>query len=73
MTEAELPIQIAKLQLAPDDILVARFTRLVSQETCKRASDHIKRLLPPGVQVLVIDPSIDLSVLTRSEIESRAT
>ncbi len=57
--------RIAKLQLARGDVLVVKGA--VSPN-----HDALRALVPGGVRVLYIPPNVDLSVLTRAEIEERA-
>jgi hypothetical protein len=63
--------EIGKLDLAPGDILVVKVDRMIPSETADRIAAHVKPKLPDGVQVLVIDPAIELSVLTRAEIDAK--
>lgn len=58
--------RIAKLELASGDVLV------VKTASDPGAHEVLSRLVPPGVKVLYIPPDMELSVLTRAEIEERA-
>lgn len=64
-------LEIAKLQLAPGDVLVVKIDRMVPSEVLDRLQSHVAVKVPDGVKVLVIDPAITLSVLTRAEIEAK--
>jgi hypothetical protein len=64
-------VEIAKLSLNQDDVLVIKTDRVVSNVVADRIRNHIKPLLPRGVQVMIINPDIELSVLTRSEIDAK--
>jgi hypothetical protein len=55
--------RIAKLFLQPGDVLV------VKTDDPRPKYDVFRELVPGGVRVLYIPTSIDLSVLTRTEIE----
>lgn len=68
----KLELRITKLQLALGDVLVVKCARVVPLERATHLRDGIKDHLPSGVKCLVIDPEIDLMVLTRAEIEQRA-
>lgn len=63
---------IAKLQLAPGDILVVRVRGHVSLDTRARAQAAWSPLLPRTVKMLIIDDTIDLEVLTKADIEAKA-
>ncbi len=73
---AELEIkgvaEIAKLDLGLGDVLVVRIReRIVSAEAAHRIKQSVEEIVPPGARVMVIDRDIDLSVLTKAEIEAR--
>lgn len=57
--------QIARLELRPGDVLVVR-APLVSMAQAAT----VRGLMPPGVRVMFTTPDVDLSVLTRAEIEA---
>jgi hypothetical protein len=65
--------QIARMAIAPGDVLVVKIDGHISMERLEKAREHIAASLPPGVLVLVIDRQVELSVLTRTEIEARIT
>lgn len=65
-------VEIARLRLAAGDVLVVQATGVrLTDEMAMRIKAHVDRKLPHGVQCLVLDPSIDLTVLTRAEIEAK--
>jgi hypothetical protein len=63
--DSELKIAIARLELEAGDILV------VKGPIPKQAPD-LSFLLPSRVRVLYIPPDVELSVLTKAEIDERA-
>ncbi len=63
--------EIGKLQLQDGDILVVKTDRPMSIEATERARKHLKGLLPRDVTIMIIDRGVELSVLTKSEIEER--
>lgn len=71
---ADLEYHIAKLRLQPGDLLVVKIDHTISAEICGRIRDHFEAALKAsGIsnRVLVVDNSIELSVLARDEIEKR--
>lgn len=60
----DLEIRIGRLALASGDILVVK---------CSTLPDHemLSRFVPSGVRVLYIPPEVELSVLTKAEIDER--
>jgi hypothetical protein len=62
----DLEFRIARLELEAGDILVVKTDR-------KHNHDVMRSLVPGGVRVLYIPSDVELSVLTKAEIESRAT
>lgn len=63
--------EIAKLQLKPGDVLVVKTDRPMSNEATDRTRKHLAGLLPQGVTTMIIDRGVNLSVLTRDEIQGR--
>lgn len=57
--------RIAKLELAPGDMLVIKGPKPPRWEA-------MRAIVPPSVRMLYIPEDMDLSVLTRAEIEARA-
>jgi len=76
MTEPAFKIvgsmEIAKLSLRRGDVLVIKTDRPTSQQIAERIRAHVKPLLPVECSVLVIDPGIEISVLTKADIKGRA-
>ena len=65
--------QMAKMSVKPGDVLVVKVDRtLDSYMSGRMIYSTIKPHLPEGVKVLVIDPAIELSVMTRADIEQMA-
>lgn len=64
--------EIAKLQLKRGDVLVVKTDRPMSNDATERTRKHLAGLLPQGVRTMIIDRGVELSVLTKSEIESRS-
>lgn len=62
----DLELRIARLELECGDVLVV-------QSPGKPNHDVLRELVPAGVRVLYIPPDVNLSVLTRADIESRAS
>lgn len=65
-------VEIAKLSLAPGDVLVIRLQGRVTDDVQRRVQSILKSKLPEGVNSLVIDSAVDISVLSRAEIEAKA-
>ncbi len=65
-------LEIGKLQLAPGDVLVVKTDRPMSQDVTERVRKHLKGLLPQNVTIMIIDRGVELSVLTKTEIEEVA-
>lgn len=64
-TPEDWEYRIAKLELAPGDILVVKCSKLPNHEV-------LSTVVPNGVRILYVPPDVELSVLTRAEIEERA-
>jgi hypothetical protein len=63
--------EIAKLQLTPGDVLVVKTDRPMSQDATERTRKHLTGILPQGVKTMIIDRGVDLSILTKTEIDER--
>lgn len=61
----DMEFRIARLEFEPGDILVCK-----GREP-PRGSHPLRDLVPPGVRVLYLPADVDLSVLTKADIESR--
>ncbi len=77
MTEVGIKIigafEIGKLQLKAGDVLVVKTDRPMSQDATDRTRKHLAGLLPQDVKCLIIDRGVNLSILSKSEIEERVT
>jgi hypothetical protein len=60
----DLELRIARLELEAGDVLVVQSPR-------KPNYSVLHDLVPPGVKLLYIPADVKLSVLTKTEIESR--
>ena len=57
-------VAIARLDLAPGDVLVATLDRAISTaRTADALRDYLAEALPPGVKILVLGPEATLSVI----------
>jgi predicted peroxiredoxin len=63
-------VEIAKLRLDAGDVLVVKMKGRLPQEAAQRIHETMARVVPAGVKCLVVDPSLDLAVMTRAEIET---
>ena len=62
--------QIAKLDLAPGDILVVRSTHPITQAACERVLELVSKVVGNEQRVLILGHDIDLAVLTRPALEA---
>lgn len=67
-----LDLRIARLRLGPGDVLVVKVDALVSETLGDRIRKYCRE---SGVDapILLVDRSVELAVLTRAEIDARAT
>jgi len=70
-TEADLTFSIAKLELSPGDILVVKHPPDYPKGLVADGCQMLSGMVPAGVKVLVLPPNVDLSVLTKAEIEAK--
>ncbi len=63
--------EIGKLQLHDGDVLVVKTDRPLSIDATDRVRKHLKGLLPRDVTIMIIDRGVELSVLTKADIEER--
>jgi hypothetical protein len=68
----DLEFRIAKLELKPGDILVVKIDAHLSDTNRAVLRAQWEPLIPGGHKMLILDRSIELSVLTQSDIEARA-
>lgn len=65
-------IEVAKLRLQKDDVLLVRMDRQITQDVAKRVREVLDQALPKGVKTLVIDSSIaELSVVSATELAAQ--
>ncbi|MDP3327178.1 hypothetical protein [Parvibaculum sp.] len=69
----QMEYRIGKLAMAPGDVLVVRMNSYPTRGDAEAIRGYFVRAIPRGCKVLVIPVGIDLSVLTRDEIESRTS
>ena len=67
----DLEYRIAKLSVSPGDVLVVKVDRPITNESGASIRDSVASYLPTGARVLVLGDAIDLSVLTKAEIDAR--
>lgn len=60
-------LAIAKLDLAPTDILVAKVSVVISEEVRQRLTEHLSTLRADGGKVMVLDDKIDVSVVKAAD------
>lgn len=63
---------IARLALAPGDILVVKVDRTIDSRIADRIHASFRPYMPEGVKLMVIDPAIELSILTRADMAALA-
>jgi hypothetical protein len=56
-------LAIAKLDLAPADILVVKVAMRLDEETRRRIHESLKLMRPDGGKVMVLDDMFDVSVV----------
>lgn len=61
-----------RLKLEPNDILVVKGAKSISGEVSCRIQKAARNILGEYAKVLIVDPELDISVLTAAEIESRS-
>lgn len=67
----ELTIAIARLELERGDVLVVKAEHPNPQRS-GIIHEMLSRIVPPGIRILQITPDVELSVLTKAEIDERA-
>lgn len=74
MSDLDIEYRIAKMQLCPGDVLVVKLdVGALSQDMQARAVDYFRAHVPNGVQFMVIDRGVQLSILTADEIKKRVS
>ena len=66
MTSELNEFSVAKLELAPGDVLVVKGPLPSGTQT-----STLSRIVPRGVRILYIPENVELSVLTKAEIDSK--
>lgn len=66
----DIEFKIGRLELRDGDILVVKVAQPITRETAQRMRDHLERHTG-GHQVLVLDGTAELSVLTQADIAAR--
>lgn len=69
-TAADLEYRIAKLSLEAGDVLVVKINHTISAEIGGKIRESFERVVR-GNRVLILDNSMELSVLTKADIEQR--
>ena len=71
---ADIRLQIAKLEMRAGDVLIVRKHGVITMAESEAMRDALvnKQMLPVGAKFLIIDSSIELSVLSASEIAARS-
>lgn len=65
--------EIAKLRMEPGDVLVIKVHAVLTADVAKKIRDQIANQIPGKAPVILIDKNVDLSLLTRAEIEQRVS
>lgn len=61
--KVEADLSIARLDLQPGDVLVAKWNRHAGDAEQAWAYEQLSRVTPPGVRILMGGPDLDLSVM----------
>jgi hypothetical protein len=57
-------IDVKRLSLGPNDVLVAKYNGQIDEKTARRIRDQLEATLPiNGSKIIVIDDNVDLLVL----------
>ena len=67
----DLEYRVGKLSLAPGDVLVAKVDTVLSLAQHDYIRQNLSASLPEGVKALVLDSRMDLSILTKADIDAR--
>lgn len=74
LTEADiLEYRVGRLELHRGDVLVVKLERDSSMEEINRIAQMFGGFIGPSCRLLIIPPGIDLTIMTREEIDARAT
>lgn len=69
--QPDVEYRVAKLSLGPGDLLVVKTEKPLTREAAERIREVLKQYLP-NQKALVLEPGIDLAVLTADEIARRS-
>jgi len=64
-----LALEIAKLALAPGDVLVVKVDDMLSKEMVQAIKDNMRRVVGPDMRILILPKGFSLAVLTKAEVE----
>jgi hypothetical protein len=64
--------EIGRLRMEVGDVLVVKVHASLPGEVAQKIRQQITSQIPGNAPVIVIDKNVDLSILTRSEIEKRS-
>jgi hypothetical protein len=67
----DLEYGIGRLRLEPGDVLVIKIAGGISTELVARFRAEAKHVLGEDTKVLVLGDRVDLSILTKAEIEAK--
>lgn len=66
LPEENVEFEIAKLELAPGDAIVARVDRPITSDAAARLQASLERAIP-RTKVIVIPPGIELTVVSKAD------
>lgn len=69
---AVVELKVGKLALKAGDLLVAQFVDIPNETTFHSLGRHLQSIVPDGAKVLLMMPGIDLTMITKEEIDRRA-
>jgi hypothetical protein len=70
---SDIEFQLSKLEIREGDLIVAKMERRLSSTqlgVVRKLFDELP--LPKGARVIITDPSVDLTILTKDEINKLA-
>lgn len=68
----ELELRIARLELGPGDMIILQADKILSREQADRIREYVRLAVGNDRRVLLLSGGIELSVLTKTEIDARA-
>ncbi|GGI16422.1 hypothetical protein [Oxalicibacterium faecigallinarum] len=69
MTDSDLELKVAKLELKPTDILVVESQRMLRPEDVERIQSYMAKAVPDGVKTMVLCAGLTLKVVSPSSEE----